>query len=349
MKYLKIIFAILLLSTALFAQEEIPVKITRISDKVLVLRVGETDAGCNIVALAGKKGLVVIDTGNLPSQAVKNKKLIAEEFKRDDFAYVINTHYHFDHTNGNQAFADSVIIGHEKSRAGMFRFRDGLDDFISHRRKFKNRLENELKTLDPDSQKARSNRDLIFFASRMIEELQGSYRMTPPELTFKDRLTLDIGGLTLILIYFGQGMHTGDDILICIPEEKLLVSGDLFFKDWLIALRDSSAEVENWLDAFSFVTGLDGGPDLVIPGHGEFLTGQDIQEHYDYLNTMCNEVSSAFKKGNSLEETQKNWKFTKMFPHLGHIRYRYNEQNFHQINIEFMWEKLQKTAHSMLK
>lgn len=339
----------LLFCSVLSAEKNIPVNLTRLSDRALVLQVGATDAGSNIIALAGTRGLAVIDTGNLPSQAAINRKVIAEEFQRDDFIYVINTHYHFDHTNGNQAFADTVIIGHEKSPAGMRRFRDGLNDFITRRRQWKLKLEAELKSLDPDSPQAASNRDLINFAARMIKELPANYRMTPPELTFNSRLTLDLGGLTLQLIYFGQGLHTGDDILIYVPEENLLLTGDLFFKGWLIALQDSDAEIEQWLDALALVAEPAGGLDIVIPGHGEFLTGKDIQEYYAYLNTLWTEVSRAFKRGDSLADVRKSLVFTQRFPRLGGLNHRYEEQNFHQENIRFLWERLAGAGKTELK
>ena len=48
-------------------------------------------------------------------------------------------------------------------------------------------------------------------------------------MTFRDRLTLDLGDLTLKLYYFGEGRYIGDNIIIHCPEEKLLFSGDLFY------------------------------------------------------------------------------------------------------------------------
>jgi len=60
-------------------------------------------------------------------------------------------------------------------------------------------------------------------------------------------------------------------------------------------------------------------------------------------------LCAVVKKGSFLEETMESCKFAKKFPQWGHIKYRFNEQNFHQQNIEFLWQKLQKTAHDSLK
>jgi glyoxylase-like metal-dependent hydrolase (beta-lactamase superfamily II) len=99
--------------------DDIVVTTQRLSDRVLVL--SETLMGNNVVAINAEKGIVVIDNTGLPSTAAKMRRMIEETFKRTDFAYMINTHYHWDHSFGNQVFADAIIIGHENVPAGMAR------------------------------------------------------------------------------------------------------------------------------------------------------------------------------------------------------------------------------------
>jgi glyoxylase-like metal-dependent hydrolase (beta-lactamase superfamily II) len=86
------------------ADDEIRVTTERVTDHVLVLRAGTSPQGPNVTAVATEKGIVVIDSHMAPSIALKMRRRIEKEFGRDDFAYLINTHHHFDHSNGNQVF-----------------------------------------------------------------------------------------------------------------------------------------------------------------------------------------------------------------------------------------------------
>ena len=94
---------------------ETPVfRMERLSDRVLLLT--EISPMENIiVALATEKGLVVVDATGSPVTARLLRESIESEFGRDDFSYVIQTHYHWDHAWGNTAFPEAVIIAHESS------------------------------------------------------------------------------------------------------------------------------------------------------------------------------------------------------------------------------------------
>ncbi len=61
------------------------------------------------------------------------------------------------------------------------------------------------------------------------QDLREGYDVVKPALTFKDKYTLDLGDLTLDLVYFGKG-HSRSDIAIYVPQEKLLVSGAVVYQ-----------------------------------------------------------------------------------------------------------------------
>ena len=133
-------------------EESVPITVQQMSDRVIVLRVGDKAPFGdiivnNVVAVNTQRGILLIDTGYYPQSAKTMRNLIQELFGRDDFAYVINTHWHWDHINGNQAFADVPIIGHKNIITAIHIFEQGLDFFINqdrvestHGRKFFNRL-----------------------------------------------------------------------------------------------------------------------------------------------------------------------------------------------------------------
>ena len=108
------------------AGEEIGVRAEKVTDRVLVLRVGENPQGPNVTAVATEKGIVVIDSHMAPSIALKMRRRIEQEFGRDDFVYLINTHHHFDHSNGNQVFPEALVIGHANAPAAFRSFAEGI-------------------------------------------------------------------------------------------------------------------------------------------------------------------------------------------------------------------------------
>ena len=92
-------------------KSDISINITKISNRVILFDCLYT----KVIAIASKKGLVIIDTHRSPSIMLEIKKLIEKEFGRNDYIHVINTHGHWDHSSGNQVFHDSILLGHKNS------------------------------------------------------------------------------------------------------------------------------------------------------------------------------------------------------------------------------------------
>jgi len=222
---------------ALATEEAVPITVQRISDQVILLRVGDKSPFGdiivnNVVAVVTQRGLLLIDTGYYPQSAKNMRKHITELFGRDVFAYVINTHWHWDHINGNQAFSDVPIIGHENIIPAIQIFEQGIKFFIKQRQSRVSVWKHILQQAEPGSEQALRARGWIYAHERFLTEYQRGYSVVYPSITFSDRLILDMGDLTVNLAYF-PSLHTDNDIIIHIPEEKLLVVGDLFQYDHL--------------------------------------------------------------------------------------------------------------------
>ena len=118
---------------------EVVIGIQPLGEHVVLARVGDQpEFGQvilnNVVAVGTSSGITVVDTGYFPQSAVRLRELIAEEFESNDFAYVVNTHWHWDHHNGNQAFADATIIAHEGIVPALKQFEADFDSFLAQRR-----------------------------------------------------------------------------------------------------------------------------------------------------------------------------------------------------------------------
>jgi glyoxylase-like metal-dependent hydrolase (beta-lactamase superfamily II) len=157
--------------------------------------------------------------------------------------------------------------------------------------------------------------DLIFY-ELFLQDLQEGYEVVKPSLTFSDRHTLDLGDLTLELIYFGKG-HSTSDILIYIPQERVLVSGAIAYQQYRVPEITEEAHLE---DVHRFIAVLDSlladnvKIDHVIPGHSLPLTRAVLPPIRDYYQRMLKEVEAARRQGLTLDETTRRLTLRTTFP-----------------------------------
>ncbi len=278
--------AFVLCTTIAFAQSQTrnyeiddQINVVRISDRVIVVRTGINffDA---VTAIATEKGIVMVDAGFTPQMTERYKKIIAKELGRNDFKYLINTHSHWDHTYGNQAFPGATIIGHDHCKAEMTKVaEDGNRSLESFKRYINSRTE-RFKSLDANSDAGKQEYKEFAIGSMVLEDLQNkTFKLTPPSLSFTDRLTLFLGDLTFEMVYFGNA-HTESDILVYIPEEKILFTGDLFFSGGQCGGWTTKMNTENlnrWHDVLSGFLVPEKEIKTVIHGHGMLLTKNDLE------------------------------------------------------------------------
>jgi glyoxylase-like metal-dependent hydrolase (beta-lactamase superfamily II) len=272
--------------------------VERLSERVVLVRSGERYYD-QAAAVATERGLVVIDTSIAPSLAQGYRRQIEQAFGRSDFTYLINTHYHYDHTNGNQVFSEVPIIGHELCLAGMRRFASRLDSFLTTQKARIPGWERRLASLDPDSEQAVGLRDTMSHWRHMARDLEtpGVFVPTLPSITFADRLTLDLGDVTLRLVYFGKGGHTGDDLLVHVPEEKLLFTGDLFWSGSVLLAYQSQIDPQRWLEALDWVLAEPDAVERVVTTHNGLMGGEQIRLRRDYLADALEGLRRARKEG----------------------------------------------------
>ena len=225
--------------------------------------VGENGATNSGFIITGK-GVVVIDT--------QGPKALAEELREkirktteEPVVYVVNTHYHGDHTFGNQYFGDGIIIAHEKTRDALVKKDEG------HRAMFKK-----------------------FFGEDSLRD----FALTLPDITITERMTLRLGEKTVEIIYAGAKAHTEGDLFVWLPGEKVLFAGDLLYKGRLPLLNDG--ESSGAISAIDAMTST--GADVYVPGHGALATKEDALSYRKYLEALRSEVARMMKEGRGLEE-----------------------------------------------
>ena len=356
MKFRRIIFIFFILTilsprAVLWAEEEFPIDFKRYSERVLIVKCGKiyTD---QVIAIATQKGIVMIDTGKSPTLTAEYRKIIEREFGRNDFSYVINTHFHFDHTNGNQVFSEAKIIAHESSPERMRQFDRERQNFIAGRRIQMEQWENQLKALDPNSEDAQRLHEIMSTQPIMLDDLANNYVLTLPTITFNDRMTLDLGDITLKIIYFGQGRHTGDDIIIHCPEEKLLFTGDLFFKSSLWISFSAEFDAPRWIEVMNDILQDESKIDWVYDTHNGRMPVKFISLWRDYLVDVWQGLNEAKKEGLNAEEIQDHFSFEKKFTYLEQSGLDKEQlRREHQQSLHFTWLRVleQQSAATLLE
>lgn len=352
LKIASVCLLLFLLSIPVLARidEETPFRIQKLSERVLVLT-EDSPMENIIVAMASKKGLVVVDVSGSPYTAAIIRKIVEREFGRNDFAYVIDTHHHWDHAWGNQVFSDTKIIGHENCVENIRRDGASIDQTVANFSRNLNDVKERLKNLDPNSEEAKELLKREQFLDRVHRGLSEGFVATPPTITFNDRLTLDLGDLTLKLYYFGRA-HSGSDILIQVPEEELLLTGDLFLDiGWLPLFAGQPVlDIPRWIDVLSDVLDGEDRVTRVIPGHRKIWTREKLDMWREYIVDLWEGVNKAKAEGLSIDEVLARFPLEEKFLYLKELGHTDEALvRFQTRNVEAFWRQLFESAATIVE
>lgn len=330
--------------------DKAPFRVQRLSDRAAVFT-EESPMENMIVVLASAKGLVVVDSTGSPYTASLLRKAIADEFGRSDFAYLINTHHHWDHALGNQAFDDAVVVAYEGCVEAMRRDAANVAGIAATMGRRADELKTQLDGLDPDSGEAADLRLAYEFNSRNNKGLSEGFKTTLPEKTFADNLVLDLGDLTVKLFYFGRA-HSGNDIFIQVPEEGLLLTGDLFLeRGWLpLFSGQQKLDIPRWIEVLNRT--LDGEDEVkyVIPGHRDIWTREKLAMWRDYIVDLWSGVNSAAAEGLDLEAVLERYPLPEKFFYLKELNHDDAELlRFQERNVTAFWRQLKESAAEIVE
>jgi cyclase len=217
-------------------------------------------AGGNAGFVIGDDGVLVIDTFQDPQPA---KVLLAEIRKLTalPIRFVVNTHYHLDHVNGNDVFAaaGATIVAHRNVRAWM-------------------RTEN-IKMLDPPVTPEKKAR---------VQSL------TLPTVVHDSHIDLYLGSRRINVRYYPG--HTGGDSVVWIPDARVVFCGDMLWKDHIPNLIDASTGP--WIESLDAMQ-KDYGQSTWVPGHGGVANAVDVLTFRKYLADLRAAVRREQSAGKS--------------------------------------------------
>jgi len=256
--------------------------------------------------------VIVVDDHVSPAAAWVLLEEIKEVTKKP-VRTVINTHFHFDHAHGNQIFDPTVqIIGHEFTRRMLLNNSIGMPLYQNYLTGMPTQIEGIKKQIasatDPAA-KTKLQTQLQVTENNLAS--QKELKPTPPNITLTTQMTLFRGTREIQIRYLGRG-HTAGDVVVYLPNEKVVMTGDFL----TAALSNMSDSFPNeWAESLDALKKLDF--DTVLPGHGEAFTDKAKIDYFQaYLRDVWTEVSRLKQQGVSAEEASKRADLTKHKAHL---------------------------------
>ncbi len=261
---------------------------------------GEVLLMSNAMVIVNDDDVVVVDSH---VSADSGRSLVAAVRTVSDLPihYLINTHYHFDHAHGNQVFDHdhTEIIGHEYTRERLLG--PVLTESTYQTIGSPEATGAQLAALEgaiaaaPEAEKAALEAQAAM-VRRHIGAL-GEVEPTPPNVTLKEKMTLFRGDREIQLLHLGRG-HTGGDVVVYLPKERLVFTGDLFYAGAPYLGDGFADEFPATLDKLKLLE-----VDLIVPGHGPLVRDKNqIETTQTYLRTYWDQVQSSHAAGLSVDE-----------------------------------------------
>ena len=253
----------LLAASAAYAQPPPPVEIktTAVAGSVHLLE----GAGGNIGVSAGADGVFMIDDQYAPM--TENIRKALAKISTQPLRFVLNTHWHGDHTGGNENLgkAGAVIVAHDNVRTRM-----STEQFIQAL-------------------------DWTVLASPAV---------ALPAITFTETVTFYLNG-DEIHVFHVPPAHTDGDSLVHFRKADVLHMGDIFFNGLYPFIDvDSGGSVNGMIAAVDRALTVVGPKTKIIPGHGPLAGKSELLAYRDMLSGLRDKVARLAKSGKSLAEVQ---------------------------------------------
>ena len=242
---------------------KVEIKVTKVAGNVYLLE----GAGGNIAASVGDDGIVIVDDQFAP--LADKIRAALKGITTKPLRFIINTHYHFDHTGGNLPFHDATIIAHDNVRKRL----------------------------------AQAN-----VVGNGGSAMKMDQPANPPEalpvITFAHDVTLHVNGEDIRALHAPSG-HTDGDSIVFFPKSNVVHFGDDFVrygfpfidingggssKGMIAALENAMTQLPKDVK--------------VIPGHGALATLDDVRSFVTMLKETRGVVEQGVKAGKTLQQLQ---------------------------------------------
>jgi glyoxylase-like metal-dependent hydrolase (beta-lactamase superfamily II) len=257
---------------------------------------------CNAAIFEMDNGLLVVDAHSKPSAAAALVAQIRRELTPKPVRYIVNTHFHWDHSQGTPAYRKAApgasVLASEATRRLLSE--EGAP-------RLKASLEAAAKSLDRyrERESAAGTAEHKAYWRRMAEETRAfiaemkGYAPELPDVTLTDGMILHDKKQTLQLMFLGRA-HTAGDIVVWSPTRQVAATGDLVHG---FAPYIGDGYPKEWPDTLRKLAGY--GFNVIAGGHGGvFNAKQRLYEKRDYIEELTLAVEGAKRRGRTLEQAQ---------------------------------------------
>jgi cyclase len=240
-------------------RQEVQVKTTKISGNVYMLQ----GRGGNIGAVVGMDGILIVDDDYKPVSARLAAAL--KELGSEKPRFVFNTHWHGDHTEGNEYFGkDSTIVAHANVRKRL---------------------------MDPP---------VIFGEKRAPYP---SFAL--PMVTYTETMTIHINGEEVRAVHYPNGHTDGDTIVFFKNANVVHLGDDFFVQRFPFVDLESGGSVQGLINNIATLINQIPADAKIIPGHGPLSTIEDLKTYHGTLVDTSNLIQAEMKKGRSVDDIKK--------------------------------------------
>lgn len=269
-KLLSLLFTLSLFTGSIFAhgndshfenKQDVTVKTSKVNGNVYMLQ----GRGGNVGALVGMEGILIVDDDY---KAVSEKLAAAlKELGSASPKYILNTHWHADHTQGNQFFGkQSIIVAHENVRKRL------------------------------------SEPQTSTFFNRTTPP---SPVVAWPVVTYTESMSIYINGEAVKAVHYPSGHTDGDTVVFFVNSNVVHLGDDFFVGRFPFVDLDSGGSVQGLINNIGqLITQIPADAKL-IPGHGPVSTHADLKAYHQVLVETAKIVQDAMKAGKSLDEIKK--------------------------------------------
>ncbi len=280
-------------------------KVNRLADGIWEIRHPDAPDGfpqSNTTVIVGDRSVLVVDSCLLPSTTRQDIEQI-KEWTKKPVTFLVNTHWHFDHTLGNATYAAAFpgvqIIAHTATQKTIAEYNQGAADrYHTREERFKKVLDTG-KAPDGTPLTAADRKDYeesLAGLAPVVAEFKGVVQLNP-NITFDHELNIDLGNRPVQIRFLGRG-NTAGDTIVYLPNEKILVTGDLL--DHPVPYMFGGFPVE-FVDTLHRLAQFD--VQTVVPGHGDVLhDNQYILLSADVMRAVNEEVLKEINQGKTEDE-----------------------------------------------
>ncbi len=240
-------------------KQDVVVKTIKVTGNIYMLQ----GRGGNVGALVGSEGILIVDDDY---KAVSEKLRDAlKELGSEKPRFIFNTHWHGDHTEGNQFFGrDSIIVAHKNVRQRL------------------------------------SQVNSVF--GRKTEPYP---EFALPMIVYTESMSIHFAGEEVRAVYYPNGHTDGDTVVFFVKANVVHLGDDFFANNFPFVDLDNGGSVQGLINNIGLLLKQIPADAKLIPGHGPVSTLDDLKNYQQMLIDTAQVVQKAMKENKSLDEIKK--------------------------------------------